>query len=79
MNNMDYFFKHPEFNDKWKFYNEYLLEDHGIILDESGIKKRLTKLDKLCKGDIKKACMIINIMIGRGETQIFMPNDDELY
>lgn len=76
---MDYFFTHPEFNETWKIYNEYLLEDYGITLDESGIKKRLTRLDDLCEGDIKKACIIINIMIGRGETEIFMPADDEFF
>ncbi len=76
---MDYLLNYPEFNEIWTIYNEYLLEDHGIVLDEEGTKKRLTRLDELCEGDIKKARLYVEIMISRGETQIFMPNDDELY
>ena len=75
--NTDYLFDNTDFCEMWKIFNEYLLEDHGITLDDEGIKKRLTKLDQLCKGDAKKAARIVEVMIVRGETVIFMPNDNE--
>jgi len=74
---MSYFFDHPEFVKTWTKYTDYLLSEYDIVLNEDSISERIDKLDALCVGDIKKACAIIELMILRGETGIFLPQDNE--
>jgi len=66
-----------EFLETWKIYNEYLLEDYGIILNDTQKQERLADIEKLANGDEKFANDILEIMIARGETTILMPDDNE--
>jgi hypothetical protein len=68
--------KYPDsekFMKAWKFYKDYLSEQHGITMQSRYELKALEYLFKLSGKDVTKAIELIDITVGHGAKSFFIP------
>ncbi len=72
-------FKSEKFVKKWKFYKEYLIEDHCLKIEGTKEEQdQLNHLFDLSKGDADKAIRMLETYIALGEKTIVQLKDDHI-
>jgi len=74
---MNELIKNAEFLSTWNFYNDYLLEAHGIILTEAKKNEQLNTLAALSENNVEMAIEMLEINISNGNTVIIKPSIEE--
>lgn len=66
-----------EFTEMWTTYIEYLMQDHGMTLNEDQKIKALEIIKEISDNDIDKAIEILEYLIRNWKITIYLPTDDQ--
>lgn len=70
--------KHADFSATWKFWKDYMIEQHGIHLRSRTEVMQLKKINKLCDGKAETAVYYLEYAMYRNTKSFFKVNEAEM-
>ena len=66
------------FINMWKRYNDYLIEQFSLKLDDNEIEARLQNLKEISENDVDLAIKILRYLMACSDKTIYRPSDNQL-